>query len=74
MKRRPRVDTYAVIARAVEEGVAYAARRVVKYAPDPIVSRDDAEALEALVKQHAYSEVMNALSDVLIWEERDHGE
>jgi hypothetical protein len=70
-KKKPRVDTYAVISRAVEEGVATGIRRAIKYAHG-----DDGRLLEsysASLSDKLYNEVMNALSDVLIYEEV-HGE
>jgi hypothetical protein len=71
VKRKPRVDTYAVVSRAVEEGVATGIRRYLKYAPEAAV--ESLEADTAAMSDKLYNEVMNALSDVLIYEERDHG-
>lgn len=41
-KRKLRVDTYAVLRRAVEQGIAYGWNRVWKYtdSPDPDVAKE----------------------------------
>jgi hypothetical protein len=71
MKRKPRLDTYAVIACAVEEGVATGIRRFLKYESDRVMQVIYGK--ESALNEKVYNEVMNALSDVLIYEERDHG-
>jgi len=55
-----RLDTYAVISRAVEEGVAYGLRRAWKH--------DDSPNEEAL-QQHVESAVMNSLCEVIKFSE-----
>lgn len=60
-KRRLRVYTYRVVARAVEEGVAYGLCRYNKYTEKPI----DVD----LAAEHIEREVMNVLCDVIDFDE-----
>lgn len=53
------VDPYAVISRAVEEGISYGVNRAHKHTDTP--SRDD-------IADAVYRGVMNALCEVVNWE------
>ncbi len=53
-----KLDTYAIMSRAVSEGIAYGMRRAYKHSNDPKL-----ETIEAEVE----SAVMSALSDVIVW-------
>lgn len=55
-KPRPKANLYAIIARAVEEGVAYGYRRAHKYVDDPEV-----DTLHEQIEQA----VLDALCEVL---------
>ena len=57
-----RVNLYAIVDRAVEEGVSYGVMRADKHASDPIT---DAQAER--VKEHVEAGVMSALSEVIEW-------
>jgi len=63
MKRTVKVKTYTIVARAVEEGVAYGLRRYSKY--------HDATPLDA-VAEYVEREVMNALSEVIDFDEQEN--
>jgi hypothetical protein len=57
MKKRPlTVNTYSIVARAVEEGVGWGYLRAHKHDPNPS---------EAIMKEHMEREVMNALCEVV---------
>lgn len=60
-KRTVKLQTYAIIARAVEEGVAYGLQRYYKYSPcattDAKMNQEVADTIER--------EVMNALCGVI---------
>lgn len=51
-----RVNLYAIVCRAVEEGVAYGIQRAYKYADRPT---------REAVEEHVEREVLNALCEVL---------
>ena len=53
-----KIDSYKIIARAVEEGVTYGLNRSRKHSDNPS---------EETLKREVEMAVMNALSDVLIW-------
>jgi len=50
------VDVYNVVARAVEEGVAYGLRRAYKHVDDPS---------QESIAEHVEREVLNALCEVI---------
>ena len=53
-------NAYAILQRAVEEGIGYGLRRVTKYREEPI-----GEELERALAAHVESAVMSALCEVL---------
>lgn len=57
---RVKLDTWAIISRAVEEGVAYGWRRAHKHTDTPTEDAVTAEIEQA---------VMSALSEVVKWDE-----
>jgi hypothetical protein len=57
-----KIDAYRVISEAVETGVTYGLRRADKHAEIPLV-----EEQRERVASHIHSEVMNALTEVLIF-------
>ena len=60
MKRSVKLQTYAVIARAIEEGVLYGLRRYDKYNQHAITDHE----INA-VAEHVEREVLNALCEVI---------
>ena len=57
-RKRPAVKLYQIVARAVEEGVAYGLHRYNKYHGDAPCDVD-------IVAEHVEREVLNALDEVL---------
>lgn len=53
---RVKLDTYPVVSRAVEEGVAFGIQRAHKHTDRPD---------ETALKENVYREVMNALCEVI---------
>lgn len=53
-----KIDSYKVVARAVEEGVTYGLNRSHKYSDNPN---------DETLKREIETAVMNALSDIIIW-------
>ncbi len=58
-----KLNVYAVISRAIEEGIAYGWQRAHKYSDGPV----DPE----VIKDHIHTETMNSLSDVILWDDTD---
>lgn len=58
MRRPIKLQTYHVVARAVEEGMAYGLQRYNKYNNDALLDVD-------VVTEHLKREVMNALCEVI---------
>lgn len=60
-KVRPKMNTYAILSRAVEESVPYGLRRIFKYASPPRLSEDEVVAAAETV----VNAVMNELCEVI---------
>ena len=62
MKRKltPKIDTYAVIMRAVEEGIAYGINRADKHADDPLTIQQ-----RQRIEHQLDISISNALSEVI---------
>ena len=69
MKKRLciKLRTYPVIARAVEEGVAYGLQRYNKYNDPDVPGGDDA------IAEHVEREVLNALCEVIEFDDTLEG-
>ena len=53
-----KIDSYKIIARAVEEGIKHGCQRAHKYSDSPS---------QELLKSEIESSVMNHLSEIIIW-------
>lgn len=65
MKRKltPKIDTYAVLMRAVEEGIAYGLNRADKHADDPLTIPQ-----RQRIEHQLNVAISNALCDVVKFE------
>lgn len=63
MKVKPKINTYSVIMRAVEEGISIGINRADKHADDVLTLQQ-----KERVRHHVELEVANALSEVVKFE------
>lgn len=63
-KVTPRLNTYSILSRAVETGIQWGLSRADKHADDPLT-----EAQRTRLTDHLDREIMNALSEVVRFED-----
>ncbi|MEK6879012.1 MAG: hypothetical protein AABY22_05360 [Nanoarchaeota archaeon] len=62
VKNTIKLNSYAIISEAVEKGIMFGYKHAHKYDDKP-----DGE----IIKEHIYNDIMNELSEIIIWDEND---